>query len=221
MPLAVLYKRHKEKEGNMTQQLNSIWQVHISVNTDDTPTGEQYFLVEVYLKDVLRSLQNVKLGFQKTFQLDHSPTDQEIFLVSGEENRAIVRGVTENHRPINYFVAREVNNNIPIMLHWYYYTIMQTNRVVYLFALPFAQQNRLVWMDYDSVMVIESDPVKGMYLKKYDPRTLFLQPGEWIWSLWYNITIAHKGSRSFKGTQEDGTFVDHSPGYKEKEVAEM
>jgi len=152
-------------------------------------------------------------------------TNRELFyLVSGDECREkehIVRGITENHRPINYFVRSEANHTTPIMLHWYYYTVMQTNRVVYLFALPFAQQNRLVWMDYDSVMVIESDPVKGMYLKKYDPRMLFIQPGEWIWSLWYNITIAHKGSRSFKGTQEDGTFVDHSPGYKEKEIAEM
>lgn len=144
------------------------------------------------------------------------------YLVSGDGNlqeKHIVRGVTENHRPINYFVANEINHNTTVMLHWYYYTIMQTNRVVYLFALPFAQQGRLVWMDYDSVMVIESDKVKGMYIKKYDPRTLFIQPGEWIWSLWYNITIAHKGSRSFKGTREDGTFVDHSPGYKEKEIA--
>lgn len=177
-----------------------------------------YFKRKQALKEIEGDVKGITNGAMGKFG-----SHRELYyLISGDglaDKRNIVRGVTENHHPINYFVRQEINYSVPIMLHWYYYTIMQTNRVVYLFALPFAQQGRLVWMDYDSVMVIESDPVKGMYLKKYDPRTLFIQPGTWIWSLWYNITIAHKGSRSFKGTREDGTFVDHSPGYHEKEVA--
>lgn len=90
--------------------------------------------------------------------------------------------------PYNLFVHAEQDPHSAFMYHWWSYTVMMCNHTVYNFALPYAQQGRLVMVDYDSIMVLEKDETHR-YVKKYSVEAMSCPPGTWLWMLLHNVNI--------------------------------
>lgn len=127
-----------------------------------------------------------------------SPQDRIVFTDAGE--------------PLDdYFVHEEYDMNTAFMVHWVKYVIMLTNLAVYYFALPYAIEGRLVSMDYDSVMVLESDGAHQS-VRKHSIEALTCPPGTWLWTLLHNVDVL--GHRRFKSDE-----LTRLPGTKRKEVS--
>lgn len=90
--------------------------------------------------------------------------------------------------PYNLFVHVEPDPHSAFMYHWWSYTVMMCNHTVYNFALPYAQQGRLVMVDYDSIMVLEENESKR-YIKKYSVEAMSCPPGTWLWMLLHNVKV--------------------------------
>ncbi len=81
--------------------------------------------------------------------------------------------------PMAYYVHEEERPYLPNMVHWFSRTITETARSLYRFALPFAQDGRLVATNYDSVLVVEKNNEGRRYIKKYTSEEIHPRPGDW------------------------------------------
>jgi hypothetical protein len=106
--------------------------------------------------------------------------------------------VNSNREPINLYVEKEVDNRSAFMVHWYAYTIAQCNSNVYNFALPYAKEGRLVAIDYDSVMVLETSE-SYRYIRKQSFEALQCPPGTWLYMQLHNVHVLNH--RSFKSDE--------------------
>lgn len=107
--------------------------------------------------------------------------------------------------PVNIYIHKEYDRYSALMTHWNKYCINDTNMAVYDYALPFAEQGRLLMIDTDSIMVTEgSDTARLVKIPKSEA---VCQPGDWYWRLLTEVEIV--GSRSFRSRE-----LNRLPGVK-------
>lgn len=90
--------------------------------------------------------------------------------------------------PYIFYVQEKVMPHRPMMVHWYGHTMKETARDLYHFALPYAEQGRLVASNYDSVCVIEGDEAER-YVKRYTAEAVCCDPGTWRYLRLHNVFI--------------------------------
>lgn len=115
---------------------------------------------------------------------------REVYTVVGENLRnpekdvpVISKGV-----PLNIWIHEERDDRSSIMNHWNEYTVRATNREVREFALPFAEEGRLVMIDYDSVFTVGVKEGEK-YVHKNSIESILCKPGSWLWSPHHNFKI--------------------------------
>lgn len=108
--------------------------------------------------------------------------------------------------PLAYFVHEEFDNNTALMVHWNNYTVTETNRSVYQFALPYAMEGRLIMIDTDSVIVLETDE-GHRYAKKIPKSEILL--GQWYYTQLHDLHVL--GHRKFKSLE-----ITRLPGVRSK-----
>lgn len=99
--------------------------------------------------------------------------------------------------PTDYYIHKEpYDYTVPNMPHWYYYLIMQANRTLYQFSLPYAKQGRLIATNYDAVYVLEQNETR-QFVRKYSPEAATVAVGAWRWSRLIDFKVL--GDRSYDG----------------------
>ena len=91
--------------------------------------------------------------------------------------------------PIDYFVHTENNPTLAIMPHWAYCTMARANSMVWRFAYPYAVEGRLVWMNYDGIIVLEKDGEHKTFTKKYTYEDMVASIGTWSYKFLHNCYI--------------------------------
>ena len=133
--------------------------------------------------------------------IGHHSMRRERYYLAYEDMSKNDRYLTEDSgRPLRLQVVQESDDNAAIMLHWNNYTISQCNRDVYHFALPFAQEGRLVQLDYDSVLVLEKDE-RTRYIARNDMQHHNIEPGTWLWRALHDVKIV--GPRAFRAREKN------------------
>lgn len=117
--------------------------------------------------------------------------------------------ITDDMQPRAHYVMPERDYTSPSMVHWFNYCIMQCALTLYRFALPYAEQGRLVMTNYDAVLVVERDETHR-YIEKHTLASKSVQAGDWRWQRLTNVEIL--GPRSLRCDQKVVT-----PGIPEKE----
>ena len=116
-----------------------------------------------------------------------------------------------NHDPIDLWIREEYDSRSAVMNHWWDYTRQMTSHEVYRYALPFAQQGRLIAVDHDMILVLE-DSNDGPVVRKYSAEAAVCPPGTWLWQLIHNVSVI--GHRRFKSDE-----ITHLPGIHRELVA--
>jgi hypothetical protein len=126
----------------------------------------------------------------------HSTQRKHYYLVP--ESRAdpgAVPTISTNGEPLRYFVMEDYDGRTGYLVHFNKYTIMQCNREVYRFALPYAEQGRLVQMYVDSVLATSGSDTK-LYIKRYSNEALLCEPGTWLLEYRHNVDVIANGYTS-------------------------
>lgn len=87
-------------------------------------------------------------------------------------------------KPSRLVITKHTNFNGSKMIHWYWYILARTARQVFWHALPYAQENRLICTNYDSVMY---EPNQRDYDKYAEKHVSAL--GSWKTALLHNVTV--------------------------------
>lgn len=126
----------------------------------------------------------------------HSTQRRHFYLVSDEEaNIDDVPVLNSKGEPLNFFIKEEYDARSAYMVHWNKFTIMQCNREVYNFALPYAEKGKLVQMYVDSVLALENNE-KGQYIKRYSNQAMNCEPGTWLIEYRHNVNVVANGYTS-------------------------
>jgi len=129
----------------------------------------------------------------------HGMRREHQYLVDQEHSEPTDECVLNDYgEPLNYYIHSESDNKSAYMTHWWWYTVDQCNLAVYFFALPYAQQGRLVAIDFDSIFVLEGSD-KHKYVKKYSREAAACQAGDWQWLDLHNVNIL--GDRTFESDE--------------------
>lgn len=123
--------------------------------------------------------------------------------------------VDVNSDPIDLWIREEYDSSRALMLHWWDYTRQITSSKVYNFALPFAEQGRLLAVDHDMILVLEdSHGTNNQVIRKYSAEAISAPPGSWIWLLLHNVNVL--GHRRFSSDE-----IVHLPGVHREPEAEL
>lgn len=96
--------------------------------------------------------------------------------------------VNEWGEAMDIYLHEEEDLNSALMVHWYAYTVMMCNHLVYQFALPYAKEGRLVAIDYDSILIVEKDE-RHQYVARKDFAGMDLPPGTWLYIILHNVMV--------------------------------
>lgn len=136
----------------------------------------------------------------------HSQRRNHYFLV--EEKDAIESDIPLigiNGDPLRIFIREEYDYSSALMVHWNKYTVNQCNRETYRFALPFANEGRLVQMYVDSVLAIDSG---GSYIRRHSNESLRCEPGTWLLEWRHNVDVIENGYTSDEEDRLPGVKKD-------------
>ena len=89
---------------------------------------------------------------------------------------------------IDLWVHPDRDNRGASMVHWNHYTINRCNLAVREFAYPYAVNNTLILVDYDSIFTID-ETLPERVIKKKSAEALNCKPGTWLWELHHNFHI--------------------------------
>lgn len=90
--------------------------------------------------------------------------------------------------PYAFFVHEEQMDNACSMIHWNGYTLGMAANTLYNFALPYAEQGRLIATNYDSVLVLDGDDIRS-HIKRYSAEEIYCPPGGWRWQELHDVYI--------------------------------
>jgi hypothetical protein len=133
----------------------------------------------------------------------HSSPRRHHYLVV-ESDAAIdeVPVLDKDGNPLRMFVREEYDGRSAYMVHWNKHTVMECNRETYNFALPFAEQGRLVQVYIDSILAVESGRDRD-YIKRYSNEALSCEPGTWL--LEWRHHVHDISANGFRSDEEDRT----------------
>jgi hypothetical protein len=110
----------------------------------------------------------------------------------------------------NLWIAESYNWTSAIMVHWNNYCISMCNSVVYNFAKPFAEDNRLLAIDYDAILITEKDETHS-FVRKKSIDSLQQRPGTWMWTKLHNVRIdAHRAYVALEHSKQPGLQKHHA-----------
>jgi hypothetical protein len=150
------------------------------------------------LKKKVKSCINAPIGRMGMDRIHYSLVDEA---KSKPEDIPIVN---EYGEPIDFYIRKEVDRHSAYMTHWWAYTLGMCAVDVFKFALPYAQQGRLVSIDYDSVLVkeISSDQ---LFIERGTAEAKKCKPGTWLYQKLHEVSVT--ADRTFRSLE-----LTHTPG---------
>lgn len=103
--------------------------------------------------------------------------------------------ITESGEPLAYGVVETLDESGSYLLHWQRYTAAMAGLSSITFALPIAEEGRLVQIYHDSVLVIERDETHSFIARKSN-EALLQEPGTWLWEILTGVTVDKSGNVS-------------------------
>ncbi len=88
-----------------------------------------------------------------------------------------------------YAIRKTVNDNSVNMIHWYYYVTDETAREVYHNALPFAERDMLLSINFDGFVTKSSDKINHMGYREKGSSDI--QMGETTWERLTNVRFPY------------------------------
>lgn len=115
---------------------------------------------------------------------------RDVFKVVGPDLKDIDNDVPVmiGEEAVDLWIHQEYDGRSSILNHWNDYTVSKTNRDVREFALSYAEQGKLVMIDYDSVFSIGESGGKS-FMRKDSIDNIMCKPGTWLWRLHHNFKI--------------------------------
>jgi hypothetical protein len=101
--------------------------------------------------------------------------------------------VNKEGEPLCYRVVDEPSERSAYLLHWQRYTVGMANLTSLKFAMPFAQDSRLIQIYHDSCIVLEKDE-KKTYIARHSNESLTMPPGTWLWEMLSPLKVDKKGN---------------------------
>lgn len=143
--------------------------------------------------------------------IGHHGMSRERFYLVGEDEaeewELCVPDIEGN--PLLLFVRSERDDFSATMMHWNKYTIMRVNREVYHFALPFAEEGRLIAMDHDAILAVSKPEDKVRHILRHSPEAFSVPPGTWLLTQLHDVKIvAPRSYISREKTRTPGVPAD-------------
>jgi hypothetical protein len=124
----------------------------------------------------------------------------EFYRLIAEDNGQDIHLKDDEGYALSYYIHKDIEYDMPDMIHWFNYLIMQTARSLYKYSLPYAIEGRLIMTNYDALIIVERDE-RSRYYRKHSLEALMqCNAGDLRWEELTNVTIL--GDRSLKCDQK-------------------
>lgn len=94
--------------------------------------------------------------------------------------------VSDEGEPKCIFIQQQSRDSEPIMSHWWHCNIARNNSAVFNFALPYAIEKRLLWINFDAIMITDGEEIHFYPEKKLSTDAPM---GTWTSELLHEVEI--------------------------------
>lgn len=119
-----------------------------------------------------------------------------VLVPEGQAVQGDVEMLTEYGEPTSFYIHEEHIMYKPFMYHWWHCNIARNNSAVFNFALPYASDNRLLWINFDAIMVTDRGDCHEYPDKKLSTNAPM---GTWTRELLHDVSIS--AARTYKSRE--------------------
>lgn len=90
--------------------------------------------------------------------------------------------------PLDLWVSPARDERSALMAHWHRYLVSDANNAVRSFALPYAEEGKLLLIDTDGIFV-RGEEAGRKFIEKHSMESIGVPPGTWLWRLHHHFKL--------------------------------